>query len=319
MGPQEEQPLYDVAIIGSGPAGTTAAIYAARARLSAVMIDKATLGGALGITGRIANYPGLGFDREMSGADLLCLMHEHARSFGTAFVQSQVYGLSLEGEVKEVYTAEGVQRAKTIIIATGAGSRDNKLPGEEEYLGRGVSYCATCDAAFYGGRTVAVLGNSPEAVEEALVLAKFAGRVLFFNPANRFIAEEDAVAQLAALPNVEIKQRFRALGVQGEQTVNALRLGGPEGELTIPVDGVFIYLPGNKPATGFLQGLVDLDERGYVVTDAQTQTSVPGVFAAGDVRGNDLQQVVIACADGCVAALAADRYINKRARTLSQR
>ncbi len=308
-----------MAIIGAGPAGTTAAIYAARARLRVVLIDKAKLGGALAITAKIANYPGLGYDRDLSGAELLRLMHEHAESFGAEFMQSQVFGVNLAGEVKEVYTAEGVCRAKTLIIATGAGTREDKLPGEEEFLGRGVSYCATCDGAFYAGRPVAVLGNSQEALEETLTLAKFASRIDLFCPTAKLKADPDAVAAVAALPTVKVHVRHRALAIVGEDTVRALRVTSPTGERTVPVDGVFIYLPGNRPATGFLAGLLELDAAGYVVTDAEMATSVPGVFAAGDVRGNPVQQVVIAAADGCLAALAADRYINKRARALSQR
>ncbi len=308
-----------MAIVGAGPAGTTAAIYAARARLKVVLIDKAKLGGALAITAKIANYPGLGYDRELSGAELLRMMHEHAESFGAEFLQSQVYGLSLAGDVKEVYTAERVCRAKTLIIATGAGSREEKLPGEEEFLGRGVSYCATCDGAFYAGRPLAVLGNSQEALEEALALAKFASRIDLFCPTAKLKADAEAVAAIAAQPAIKVHVRHRALAIEGDSTVRALRVASAAGEKTVPVAGVFVYLPGNRPATGFLAGLLELDAEGYVVTDAEMATSVPGVFAAGDVRGNAVQQVVIAAADGCVAALAADRYINKRARALSQR
>jgi len=317
-GPQPE-PLYDVAIVGAGPAGATAAIYAARARLRVVLVDKAQLGGALGITHRIANYPGVGYNEALSGAELLRRMHEHAASLGAEFVQSQVYGLNLAQEVKEVYTADRVLRAKTIIIATGAGSRQNKLPGEEEFLGRGVSYCATCDAAFFVGRTVAVVGNSEEAVEEALVLAKYAATVHVFCQTSEFIAEPGAVRSLQSNPVVHIHTRHRARAIEGADGVRALRLATPQGEVTLPVDGVFIYLPGNKPATDFLAGTVELDERGFVKTNAELATSQPGVFAAGDVRGNQLQQVVIAAADGCIAGLAADRYIKKRQRVVSQR
>ena len=318
-GPRPEEPLYDIAVLGAGPAGTTAAIYGARSRLKVVLIDKARLGGALGITSKIANYPGLGYDRDLSGADLLRLMHEHAEAFGAEFLQSEVYGLNLADDVKEVYTAERIIRAKTVIIATGAGLRENKLPGEEEFLGRGVSYCATCDAAFYAGRVVAVLGNSQEAVEEALVLAKFASRVEVFCPTPRLVAEAEAVRELEAKPTVAVHVRHRALAIEGTATVRAVRVAHPEGERTVPVDGVFVYLPGSRPATQFLEGLLDLDENGYVRTDAEMRTSQPGVFAAGDVRGNEVQQVIIAAADGCLAALAAEKYINKRTRALSQR
>lgn len=314
-----EETLYDIAIIGGGPAGATAAIYARRANLKVVIIDKAQLGGALALTARIANWPGMGYDRPLSGAELLRLMHEHAATFGAEFLQTQVLTASLEGEVKEIYTSHGVVRARAVILATGAGLRQNKIPGEEEYLGRGVSYCATCDAAFYRNRPVAVLGSSQEAVEEALTLAKFACEVHVFCPAARFFAEAEDIEQLSGSPVVRAYFRHSALAIEGDSSVRAVRLAAPDGEVTVPVDGVFIYLPGNKPATDFLAGLVELDERGFIVTGDDLQTSVPGVFAAGDVRGNPVQQVVIAAADGCLAALAADKYINKRARAVSQR
>jgi thioredoxin reductase (NADPH) len=306
-------------IVGAGPAGATAAIYARRANLRVVMIDKAHLGGALGITARIANWPGTGYDRPLSGAELLRQMHEHAITFGAEFVQTQVYTLNLADDIKEVYTAEGAFRGRTVLLATGAGSRKNKLPGEDKFLGRGVSYCATCDAAFYRGRTVAVLGSSHEAVEEALTLAKFAGAVHVFCPTAKFFAEQDEVDQLMVHPAVKLHYRYSPLAIEGERAVEAVRLSGPGGEVEFLADGVFVYLPGNRPATDFLEGHVKLDKNGFIVTKADLQTSQSGVFAAGDVRGNPVQQVVIAAADGCLAALAVDKYINKRARAASQR
>jgi thioredoxin reductase (NADPH) len=318
-GLRAERPVYDIAIIGAGPAGCTAAIYGSRARLKVIMIDKARLGGALAITGKIANWPGSGFARPLSGAELLRQMHEHAESFGAEFLQSQVYSAALAGDVKEIITAEGSVKAKTVIVATGAGSRDNKLPGEEEFLGRGVSYCATCDAAFYGGRTVAVVGNNHEAVEEALTLAKFAGKVNVLCPTAHLVAEPEDVAALEAQANVSILPRYHAKGIEGGEVVTGVRASVSGAEEVLPADGVFVYLPGNKPSIGFLEEQLNLDERGFIETDADLQTSQPGVFAAGDVRGTAVQQVVIAAADGCLAALAAERYINKRARLTSQR
>ncbi|MHB1134046.1 MAG: NAD(P)/FAD-dependent oxidoreductase [Chloroflexota bacterium] len=318
-GGPRERPLYDLAIVGAGPAGTTAAIYAARARLSVIMIAKAKLGGALGITHRIANWPGSGYDRPLSGAELLRQMHEHAASFGAEFLQSEVYALLLEGTPKEIVTAEGNLKAKTVLIATGAGSRLNRLPGEEEFMGSGVSNCAICDAAFYVGRAVAVVGSSQEAVEEALVLARFAGHVHVLCPTAEFIAEPDAVAELRAQPNVTILPLHRLRAIQGEQTVNGVLVAHDGLEEVLPVEGVFVYLPGNRPATAFVEGQVELDERGFIVTDAELMTSQPGVFAAGDVRGGPVQQVVMATADGCLAALGAERYIKQRERLTAQR
>jgi len=305
--------VYDVAIIGAGPAGSTAAIYAARARLKTLLLDKAALGGALALTPRIANYPGLGFDRPLSGAELLRLMHQHAIHFGAEFVQTQVYAVDLSVEPKQIITADRVYASHTIIIATGAGARTRRLPGEEELLGRGVSYCATCDGAFFQDQEVAVVGNNEEAVTEAQVLTRYARLVHVLSPTSHLIADPEAVAALEANPRVIIRLHYPVRAILGKEAVEAVVVEQPDGQRgTIPVTGVFIYLPGNKPATAFLEGQVELDERGYIITGPDLQTSVPGVFAAGDVRGNPVQQVTLATADGTLAALAADRFLRKR-------
>jgi len=287
--------------------------------MSTLLVDRSVLGGALALTTHIANYPGLGFREPMAGSELLRLMHEHAEHFGARRVQTLVYGIEITDDEKVVITAEQTFRAKTLIIATGAGSRDNKLPGEEEFLGRGVSYCATCDAAFFAGRAVAVLGNSHEAIEEAAVLAKQARSVTIVSGSSKMIASPDEVDRLLTLPNVEVLLRRTPLAIVGDQSVEGLRVRSEEGEEnTIPADGVFVYLPGARPATQFLEGKLKLDERGYVVTDANLQTSLPGVYAAGDVRGNQVRQVVIAAADGCLAALGAERYVRRGGQSTPQ-
>ncbi len=310
---------FDVAIIGGGPAGSTAAIYAARARLNTLVLDKANLGGSLSQTAHIANYPALGYEEPLSGAELLQRMHDHATSLGAAFLQTQVFGLSLEEEIKEIYTAEGTVKARAVILATGIGARANKLEGEERLLGRGVSYCATCDAAFYGGKTAALLGSSTEAVEEALALARFAAQVYLLVPGGKLTAEAELLEQLEQTANIEVRYRQRVEAIEGEETVTGLRIRTGEGEEHLPVAGVFIYLPGNKPATELFQGAVELDADGYIVTDGHWQTSVAGVFACGDARNREVKQVIVAGAEGCLALLSADRYLNKRSQMQVQR
>ena len=310
---------YDVVVIGAGPAGSTAAMYAARAKLRAVMLTRSELGGSLALTHSIANYPGLGFKEALSGADLLRLMHEHAQHFGAELVTAQVLAVDFSGEVKQVVTSEGIFAGRTVIITTGAGSRPNKLPGEEEFLGRGVSYCATCDAAFCTNQDVAVVGSGEEAVEEALVLTSFARTVHFVSPAAQIIANVEDVRALQEKANVVMHMQHTARAIRGEAGVESLLLHGPGGnEIAVPVYSVFIYLPGNRPATDFLRGAVALDDDGYVVVGPDLSTSVPGVYAAGDVRGPLAKQVVLAAADGCLAALSARKYLHHQLATVGR-
>jgi thioredoxin reductase (NADPH) len=310
---------YDVIIVGAGPGGASAAIYAARAGLRTLMLDRSVMGGALARTSHIANYPGLGYREPLAGTDLLRMMREHAESLGARMVQSQVYGVELEDEEKSVVATDNVYTGRALIIATGAGSRDNKLPGEEEHLGRGVSYCATCDAAFFAGRDVVVLGNSYEAVEEAAVLARQARSVVVVTGSSRMLADKHEVDALLSRGNVSLRLQHTPLAVVGEQVVTGLRVRTPVGrEEIIPADGIFVYLPGAKPATEFLENKVRLDEHGYIITNENMETSVPGVYAVGDVRGRPIRQVVLAAADGCLAALAAERYLRHTTKTTSQ-
>lgn len=316
-----EEDIYDVAILGAGPAGAAAAIYTARARLRTIVIDKSMLGGALALTSKIANYPGFGYTDPISGAQLLKLMQEHAKYFGAEFLQSMIYAVDLESDSKTIIAGDSMVTAKTVIIATGASSRETKIDGEEDFLGRGVSYCATCDGPFYADKAVAVVGNSDEAVEEALALSRFAHTVHLVSPSAKLLAEPTKVDDLGTLPKIKLHMRFMPRLISGDgDGVRALDIASPSGDKdTLAVDGVFIYLPGNKPSIDFLNGALKISEEGFIVTDEDLQSSVPGVFAAGDVRGHRLKQVVVSAADGALAAMAADKYINKRQKLLSQR
>jgi len=305
--------MYDVIIIGGGPAGASAAIYTARGNLKTLVIDKAPGSGALALTHKIANYPGV--EGELSGKELLEKMRRQAKSFGAEFLQTTITAVDVEDEVKSIFTADGTFTAKAVIVATGSKGRNRMLPGEEELLGRGVSTCATCDGAFYEGKHVAVIGDTEEAVEEAHALAKFADKITFLVPR----ADLQGVEGVPELPKTEIFFRTRPLEIVGQNKVEGVRVRTAEGkEELIEVDGVFIFLSGSKPGTDFLDGQVPLDEEGFMIVDEYMQSPVPGVFAAGEVRRSPVKQAVVAAADGAIAAMAADRYINKRSKIVPQ-
>ena len=306
-----EQPVYDVIIIGAGPAGGTAAIYAARARLKVLVIDKAKLGGSLAVAPLIANFPGVA--RPVRGAELARTIKEQALGFGAEYLQAPVLGTDLSGEIKQVYTTEGVRAGKTVIVATGAMGRGARVAGEEEFIGRGVSYCATCDAAFYDGQVAAVVGNGEEAVDDALLLAKFAQRVYLAVPTSKLAVGDEARKAVEAEPKIEMLMERSLAEIRGDRQVREIVLKSRDGSAqTLPAGGVFIHLAGNKPVTDFLGGSLELTDNGCIRTDRAMATSLPGVFAAGDVRCSDFRQAITAAADGAIAAMSADRYVNRR-------
>jgi len=302
---------YDVIIIGGGPAGASAAIYTARSDLKTLVLDKGLSAGALGMTSKIANYPGV--PEVISGAELLQRMRDQAESFGARFEQDKVLGTNLRGEVKEVYGGKNTYFARAVIAASGSMGRTRTVTGEETLVGRGVSYCATCDGAFFRDKDVAVAGNNDEAVEESLFLTRFARRVhlLAQTPELRVASElEDEVRQH---PKIEIYAGARLRAVLGEQKVEGVRVLTREGEeQEIPVSGVFIYLQGGKPITDFLADQIPCPEGDCLEVDEVMQTAIPGVFAIGDVLCNHLKQAVIAAAEGAIAAMALQRYLSGR-------
>ncbi len=302
---------YDVIIVGGGPAGASAAIYAARAKLRTLVIDKGMMSGALALASKVANYPGV--EEEISGDELLARMRRQAERFGARFVQAQVLGADLQGEPKTVF-ADEPYKAKTVILATGASERKAKLPGEAEYLGKGVSYCATCDGAFFSGEPVAVVGHTDHALEEALFLTQHASRVFLVPHGRTFRAPHELVAQVRAHPKVTLHEGARLTQVVGEAAVTGARLQRDGKEELLPVTGVFIFLQGNQPTTEFVRGSLQVMEDGCVVVDHNKETTVPGVFAIGDVCCAQLKQAVIAAGEGAIAAMAAYRHINKVAK-----
>jgi thioredoxin reductase (NADPH) len=305
--------LYDVIVIGGGPAGTTAAIYTARAGLKTLVLDKGLRTGALGWAEAIANYPGV--PGEIAGAELLARMRGQAEGFGATYVQERALGADLEDEVKSVWGSAGYYRGKTVVVATGSMGRTSTLPGEERLIGAGVSYCATCDGAFYRDKQVAVAGNGEEAAEEALLLARFASSVYLLVQTTGLNVPPELETQLREHPNVTVHLATRVREILGEEKVERLRVteaGGEEREL--PVDGVFLYLQGRQPITGFLEGQVEASESGCLVVKEGQQTSVPGVFAVGDVLCTHLRQAVVAAGEGAVAGMSIERYLLGRER-----
>lgn len=303
--------IYDVIIIGGGPAGATAALYTARAELKTLVLDKGLTAGALGITGRIANYPGL--TEEVTGAELLERMREQARSFGAEFVSDKVIGVDLASETKVVYGNQGAYEGRIVIIATGSMGRGTKIKGEAEYIGRGVSYCATCDAAFFKDQEVLVAGSSDEAIEEGLYLTRFASRVHFLSPSEELIAPAELVEELKANPKVAVYKEAKLKEISGNGQVDSatFALKGGE-ELTLPISGVFIYLQGGRPITDFLEGQLEISEKGCLMVDREYRTSIPGVYAVGDVLCEHIKQVVIAAGEGALAGMSAEKALRGR-------
>jgi thioredoxin reductase (NADPH) len=305
--------LYDVIVIGGGPGGATAALYAARADLKTLVLDKSLAAGALGMTTNVDNYPGL---PNATGPEIVKAIRQQAESFGAEFRQEQVIGVSLQQDPKEVYTAAGAYKGRVVILATGGMGRSNFVPGEEALVGRGVSYCATCDAAFFRGQPVAVVGNTEQAAEEALFLAKFASKVLLVHPGREPKGSPELLAELRANPKIEFVSG-RLLAVLGEHKVTGIQIAGEGGEQVLGVSGVFIFLQGNKPVTDYLMGSVPTTPEGWIQVNPETfETMVPGVYAIGDLLCKEVKQAVIAAAEGCQAAIHAEKQIRGRKKAL---
>jgi len=298
---------YDLVIIGGGPSGSTAAIYAARSNLSTLVLDKAPGTGALALTHKIANYPSQADD--LTGEQLIFKMRSQAKSFGAIFIQTHVQGIMNGSEHKSIFTTDGIFQARAIFIAIGArGGRKNKIVGEEEFLGRGVSYCATCDASFYKDKVVAVIGDNEEAIEEALVLQKFASKIKLFVPSKNIAGNID-INILTQYENIEVKYSTRIKEIAGSDFVEKIIDSNDE---EYQVDGTFIYLSGNQPNTEFLNSIVDTSEDGYIQVNVYMETNVPGIFAGGDIRKPPIKQVVIAAADGAIAAMSCEKYLHRK-------
>lgn len=299
--------LYDLVIIGSGPSGMAAAIYAQRAMLKTVVIEKGIPGGQVVNTYEVDNYPGI---PDMTGFELSTKMREHAEKLGTEIVTDEVMELKVEDKVKKVVTTTGEYETKTIILATGARWKKLGVPGEEAYTGRGVSYCATCDGAFFRNLTVAVVGGGDVAVEDAIFLSRMCKKVYLLHRRDELRAVKILQEQLFKKENVEILWNCEMKEVAGGDQVEKIKVYNNKKDeaYDLPVDGVFVGI-GTEPNAQLAVGKVDLDERGYILANESCETSVPGVFAAGDVRQKTLRQIITAAADGATSVYGAERYI----------
>ncbi len=304
--------LYDVIIIGGGPAGLSAAQYAARSQLKTVVLDKSPAAGALALSSKIENYPGM--IEPMTGSQLLDIFHNQAIKFGAEYVETKVIGTQLEGEIKEVHALDKTYRGKTVIIAAGSMGRTPSIKGEKEFIGKGVCYCAVCDAALFNGQTVCVIGYSEEALKETDVIARFAKEVYLISPSKKFKVRDGYMP----LPSekLHIMTGYRVLSIEGDKVVEKIRIQNIDTgeEQDIPTNGVFVYLYGSKPIVDFLNSAVNLSNEQCILTNKMMETSLDGVYAAGDVSCVEVRQVVVAAANGCMAALSAEKYIHRRIR-----
>ena len=299
---------YDVVIIGGGPAGLAAGLYTSRARLNSLMIEKGLTGGLIVNTGMVENYPG--FPDGIGGFDLAELMSRHAVGYGLETLTAEVTGVELVGGRKIVSTTEGEVTARALIVAGGSERIKLGVPGEGEFTGRGVSYCAICDGSFFRDKAVAVLGGGNTAINEALDLTKFAARIIVVHRRQELRATRILQERAFDEPKIEFRWDSVVESVEGEEVVRSLRLRNVKsGEKSVlEVSGVFVAL-GFIPTTGYLKGVVPLDEHGSVTANEKMETGVPGIFAAGDIRSNSVRQVITASGDGATAAIYAEKYL----------
>lgn len=300
----------DVLIVGAGPAGLTAAIYAARSKLYTVVLDTSITGGQVSTTFQVANYPGT--NGVVRGLDLMENMKNQATTFGSQIEEMQnVLEIDGSGEEKTVRTDNTLYTAKALIIATGALPRKLPIPEEKDYRGMGIHYCATCDGAFYQDADVLVVGGGISAVEEAEFLTRYAKRVTIVNRSDKFKAPKASIDELMSNPTVSVIWNSVIAGVSGDGFMTAATIENVKtGEKTeLKADGAFIYI-GLEPATGFFQNQLKLSANGHIITDERMMTSIPGVFAAGDVREKEIRQISTAVSDGTIAGVMAERYIN---------
>lgn len=303
-----ENHVYDMIIIGGGPGGYTAALYAARAGLDVVVLEKLSAGGQMALTHQIDNYPG--FPEGIDGFALAENMQNQAERFGAKTEYAEVNRVDLNAKPKAVETSEGTFYGKTVVLATGANPRELGVPGEKELTGRGVAYCAACDGMFYRGKTVVVVGGGNSAAADALLLSRIAKKVILVHRRDTLRATKVYHEPLQNAQNVEFRWNSVVTGLLSEGRVTGVRLQDvATGEETeIPCDGVFISV-GRKPATDLVCGQLELDGSGYVAAGETTETNLPGVYAIGDVRTKLLRQVVTAVADGAMAVHMAEEYL----------
>lgn len=298
----------DMVIVGGGPAGYTAALYAARAGLDAVLVEKLSAGGQMAITHQVDNYPG--FEEGVDGFELAVKMQKQAERFGAKTVNAEVVWMDLHAEPKVIETSESIFEAATVVLATGANPRELGLPEEKGLIGRGVGYCAACDGMFYRGKTVVVVGGGNTAASDALLLSRVAQKVILVHRRDELRATKIYHEPLLKAENVEFRWNSQITGLLYDDVLTGVRIRDVNTgeESTVDCSGLFVSI-GRKPATELVRDQLELDESGYVVADETTRTGIPGVYAAGDLRAKPLRQIVTAVADGATAVHMAEEYL----------
>ena len=299
----------DVLIIGGGGAGLTAALYASRAKLSTLLLEKLAPGGQIALTDIVENYPG--FPEGITGGEISTRMEEQAKRYGTKILYEEVTGIEKQGDHFVTHVSgDGNFQSRSVILATGASYRKLGVGGEKEFTGRGVSYCATCDGAFFKDKGIIVVGGGDSAMQEGIFLTRFANQLTVVHRRDKLRASP--ILQDRAKQNPKIKFIWDSVvsDIQGDKKVERVKLTNLKTNQSqdLKTDGVFVFI-GHDPNSSFLKGFVDLDEKGYVKTDAKLQTSVPGVFACGELRAGAVQQLVSCCGEGCEAALSAQAFL----------
>ncbi len=303
-----ENHILDMIVVGGGPGGYTAALYAARAGLDTVVLEKLSAGGQMALTDQIDNYPG--FEDGISGLLLGEKMRRGAERFGVKSILTEVFSLEVDQQIKKAETDKGTFYGKTIVLATGAEPKELGVPGEKELIGKGVSYCASCDGMFYRGKTAVVVGGGNSAAEDALILSRICKQVILVHRRDTMRAEKIYQDSLMQMPNITFYWDSAVTEILSDKHVTGVRLRHlkTREERGIDCDGVFISV-GRKPVTELVKGKVDLDAAGYIVADESTRAGIPGVFAVGDVRTKPVRQIVTAASDGAVAVHYAETYL----------
>ena len=305
---KEENHVYDMIVIGGGPAGYTAALYAARAGLDTILLERMAAGGQMALTHQIDNYPG--FEEGIDGFSLGGKMKKQAERFGAKSKLAQVLQVDLTADPKQVKTQADTFLARTVVLATGANPKNLGLDNEAQLVGKGVGYCAACDGMFYRGKTVVVVGGGNTAVADALLLSRVAKKVILVHRRDTLRATKIYHQSLLEKENVEFRWNSTVVELLREEKLTGIRIRNHESgsEEVIPCDAVFVSI-GRKPATELVQGQLDLDANGYILADETTRASIPGVFAVGDVRTKPLRQIVTAVADGAMAVHFAEEFL----------
>jgi thioredoxin reductase (NADPH) len=299
--------MKDIIIVGGGPAALTAALYAGRAGLDALMLEKQYEGGQIVTTNEVENYPGF---RSITGPELANTMYEHAKDFGNIMKYEEVIDIKIDGDIKKVITGTETYESKVVILSMGAQPRKLGIDREDELTGKGVSYCATCDGGFYRKKVVAVIGGGDTAVEDALHLSRIAEKVYVIVRKDSLRANKAAQKKLFEADNVEILWNSVVTKLKGEERLSGLEITNNKDNKAknLEVNGIFIAI-GNDPSTELVKDLVDLDKNSYIIADENCKTNVDGIFAIGDIRTKEVRQVLTAAADGAVSIYGAEKYL----------